>query len=174
MNREWAMPSGNTFSIPPIKDFVERYLHEGQIVIDPFANSCKYGTITNDLNPEYDTDYHMEALDFLKMIETESADVVLYDPPYSTRQVKELYQGFGKDKLIPEMTNTKYWQWCKDEVARILKPDGVCLSFGWNSNGLGMVRDCNIIEILLVAHGGIHNDTICVAERKNGQYRLFD
>ncbi len=30
----------------------------------------------------------------------------------------------------------------------------------------GITRGFTIEEILLVAHGGVHNDTICVVERK--------
>jgi hypothetical protein len=40
------------------------------------------------------------------------------------------------------------------------------LSFGWNSTGMGQKRGYEIIEILIVAHGSAHNDTICMAERK--------
>ena len=40
------------------------------------------------------------------------------------------------------------------------------LSFGWNSGGIGKSLGFEIIEILLVAHGGAHNDTICTVERK--------
>ena len=76
-NRVWARPNSKTFKIKPIKEFVEKYIDGASVIIDPFANDCKYGTITNDLNPEYDTDYHMDALDFRKKIKTESADVVL-------------------------------------------------------------------------------------------------
>lgn len=36
-------------------------------VIDPFANDSKYGTITNDLNSAFDTDYHLDTLDFFKL-----------------------------------------------------------------------------------------------------------
>lgn len=48
----WAMPNGNTFTIKPIKEFVEAEVNKGGVIIDPFANTCKYGTITNDLNPD--------------------------------------------------------------------------------------------------------------------------
>lgn len=37
------------------------------------------------------------------------------------------------------------------------------LSFGWNSAGMGL-EGFRRLEILLVAHGGAHNDTICVAD----------
>lgn len=52
------------------------------------------------------------------------------------------------------------------EIARVIKPNGLCLSFGWSTNGLGKKRGFEIIEILLVAHGGNHNDTIVTIEKK--------
>lgn len=160
------MPSANTFAVKPIKEFVERNVKEAKIIVDPFANNCKYGTITNDLNPEYDTNYHLDALEFLKSLETESADVILYDPPYSLRQASECYKSFGKNKLKRGITNARYWSDCKKEVARVLKHSGYCLCFGWNSNGIGKCNGMELQEILLVAHGGSHNDTICTKEIK--------
>ena len=94
-DRKWAMPNSATFTIKPIKEFVERNLDGCKVIIDPFARDCKYGTCTNDLNPEFNTDYHMDALDFLKMFDDESVDCVIYDPPFSTRQAVECYKRFG-------------------------------------------------------------------------------
>ena len=54
----------------------------------------------------------------------------------------------------------------KKEIARITKPNSIVITFGWNTNGIGKTKGFEIIEILLVAHGGSHNDTICVVERK--------
>ena len=159
------MPNSKTFKIKPIKEFVEKYIDGASVIIDPFANDCKYGTITNDLNPEYDTNYHMDALDFLKEIKTDSADVVLYVPPYSLRQVVECYKGFGKT-VTQETTQSSWRARHLDEIKRILKPDGVALCFGWNSNGIGKTRGFEMIDVLLVPHGGSKNDTICTAERK--------
>lgn len=167
IQKSWAMPNSKTFQIKPIKEFVEKYLEGAGVIVDPFANGCKYGTITNDLNPEFDTDYHLDALDFLKMIQDESADVVLYDPPYSLRQVSECYKGVGREVTM-ETTQASWRARHLDEIQRITKPGGLCLSFGWNSNGVGKKRGFDQIEILLVAHGGSKHDTICVAERKRG------
>ncbi len=165
INRIWAMPNSNTFKIKPIKEFVERYIEGATVIVDPFANNCKYGTITNDLNPDYNTDYHMDALDFLKQIETESVDVVLYDPPFSLRQVVECYKNFGVT-VTKEMTQSTWRSKHLDEIQRILKPGGIALCFGWNSNGVGKTRDFEMTEVLLVPHGGSRNDTICTAEVK--------
>lgn len=166
MTKEWAMPNSRTFNIKPIKSLVERYINiPDAVIVDPFANDCKYGTITNDLNPKFDTDYHLDALDFLKTIPDNSADIVLYDPPYSLRQVKECYEGVGIT-VTAEHTKSSWRAKHLDEIQRILKQGGLALCFGWNSNGVGKKRGFEMIEILLVAHGGSKNDTICTVERK--------
>ena len=165
INRIWAMPNSKTFSIKPINELVTRYTRQGGIIVDPFANDCKIGTITNDLNPKFDTTYHLDALDFLKQLDDESEDIVLYDPPYSPRQVKECYEGIGIT-VTAEHTKSSWRAKHLDEIARVLKPNGICLSFGWNTNGVGKKRGFEIIEILIVAHGGSKNDTLCTVERK--------
>ena len=48
----------------------------------------------------------------------------------------------------------------------ILKPGGFALSFGWNTNGVSKKRGFEIVEVLVVAHGGSKNDTLCTVERK--------
>lgn len=159
------MPNKNTFMVEPIKRFVEKHIQCAKVIVDPFANESKYGTITNDLCEDYDTDYHMDALDFLKMIESESVDVVLYDPPYSPRQVSESYKSFGIEVTM-ETTQSSWRKKHLDEIKRILKVGGKCLCFGWNSNGVGAKRGFEMEEVLIVAHGGSHNDTICTEEVK--------
>lgn len=94
INRSWAMPNKNTFSIKPIFELIMKYKHG--FIIDPFANSNKIATCTNDLDIQYDTDYHLDVLDFLKIFDTNSVDTVLYDPPYSPRQVSECYKALNK------------------------------------------------------------------------------
>ena len=55
----------------------------------------------------------------------------------------------------------------QDEIARIIKPKGIAICFGWNSMGLGKNRGFKMIEILLVPHGGSKNDTIVTVELKH-------
>lgn len=157
------MPNSKTFSIKPIKNLIEKYAY-GEI-IDPFANSNKLATITNDLDEQYDTDYHMDALEFLKMFKCESVDTVLYDPPYSPRQVSECYKKFGQTVNM-QTTQASYWSKQKEQIGRIVKPNGIVITCSWNSGGIGNKYGFEIEEILLVAHGGWHNDTIVVVERK--------
>lgn len=166
INRIWAMPNGSTFTIKPIRELLERYVKDDYVIIDPFAKDSKYGTITNDLNEEYETDYNLDALEFLRLMESDSADMVLYDPPYSITQASTLYKSYGKKKLEINVANMKYWAECKNEVARILKTNGIAILCGWSSNGIGKGRGFKFEEILLVAHGGSKNDTIVTVEHK--------
>lgn len=164
INRKWCMPNKNTFDIKPIKEVIDKYMVEG-VIIDPFANKNKIATITNDLDEQYDTNYHMDATDFLKMFEDNSVDMVLYDPPYSPRQVSECYKNLGK-AVNMQTTQASYWSNQKKEIGRILKPNGIVITCGWNSGGIGKKYGMEIQEILLVPHGGWHNDTIVTVEKK--------
>lgn len=171
IERRWAMPNKNTFDIKPIKELIERrvkvlkFVNEESVVIDPFANKNKIADITNDLDEQYNTDFHMDALDFLSKFDYESVDLVLYDPPYSPRQVSECYKSFGKTVNM-QTTQASYWSNQKKEIARIVKKGGRVITCGWNSGGIGKKYGFEIVEILLIAHGGWHNDTIVTVERK--------
>ena len=165
INRKWAMPSSKTFSIKPIAELIDKYNVDGCVSIDPFANDSKIAMITNDIDTQYDTDYNMDATDFLKMFEDESVDLVLYDPPYSVRQISECYRKLGMSVNM-QTTQASYWTKQKKEIARILRKGGHCITCGWNSGGIGSSNGFEIQEILLVAHGGWHNDTIVTVDKK--------
>lgn len=135
------------------------------VIVDPFSNNSHFATITNDLNPNTDAMYHLDAIDFLKELDSNSVDLLLYDPPYSPRQVSECYHNFGK-KVTSKDTSSAWRRQHLDEIARIVKPNGKCISFGWNTNGVGKKRGFQIESILIVAHGGSHNDTLVTVEKK--------
>ena len=155
MNRAWAMPNKFPFLITPIKQILHQYVH-GEWA-DPFANDHSPAKYTNDLNPRMSTQYHLDALEFLRNFKNNSLDGILLDPPYSFHQVVQCYEGYGKRKKISMVY---------DEASRILKENGYAITFGWNSNGVGKKRGMEIIEICLLAHGGSHNDTIVTIEAK--------
>ena len=168
INRAWAMPNKNTFTIKPIKEMLARYDHllTGESVsIDPFANINRLANHCNDLDPQYETQYCMDALDFLKSFDDNSVDLVLFDPPYSPRQVSECYKSLDMTVNM-QTTQSSFWGNMKKEVNRIIKDYGTVITFGWNSGGMGKTKGFEIKEILMVAHGGWHNDTICTIEIK--------
>ena len=170
------MPNKNTFSIKPIREFLNTYLDDviknNGVIVDPFSGGVRLtaNSVTNDLNPEIEADSHLDALEFLKGVPDESADAVLYDPPYSLRQVVECYKGFGKI-VTQEDTKSSWRARHLDEIERILKPGGKAFCFGWNSNGVGKKRHFRLISVLIVAHGGSKNDTICTCEVKEEENR---
>lgn len=174
ITREWAMPNSRTFKIKPIKNIIERYqeqLLDNSLVLDPFSNNNvvidreRLSLKTNDIDPQYETDYSLDALDFLKLFDNESVDMVLYDPPYSPRQVSEVYKKLDMSVNM-QTTQSSYWGNQKKEISRIVKKGGYVMTFGWNSGGIGKTKGFEIVEILMVAHGGWHNDTIVTIERK--------
>ena len=175
LSRYWAMPDKNTFSIKPIAEFVDKYCQNRPITIDPFARDFALPTYTNDLNPGTLAEYHLKAVDFLKMLNDKNikADLVFFDPPYSNRQVKECYENIGI-KMEYEDTLNGHWGLEKDLISNLVDVGGVVLSFGWNTIGMGIKRGFEIVEIMLVCHGGAHNDTICLAEKKIREQREFE
>lgn len=166
-NRVWAMPNKDTFSVKPIGEMVHRYLKTSKTSCDPFARNKLWATYTNDLNPNTLAEYHMNAEDFLRMLASKGirCDLVILDPPYSPRQISECYQEAGIKCGMKETQNAALYARVKNAVAEILTDDATVLSFGWNSAGMGQKHDFEIIELMLVCHGGAHNDTICIAER---------
>ena len=163
INRAWAMPNKNTFSIEPIEQLIYKY--NTGLSVDMFANANNLANHTNDLDPQYQTDCNMDALEYLRTFEEWKFDTVLFDPPYSPRQVSECYKSLDMTVNM-QTTQASFWGDLKKEIARVTKPGGVVITFGWNSGGIGESYDFDIIEILLVAHGGWHNDTIITVERK--------
>ena len=169
MSRAWAMPSPDTFSIQPIADFVARWTAGRAVIVDPFARNSMIGTHRNDLDPFTSAQWHLNAPDFVRVLADMGiqADAVLFDPPYSSRQISECYRAAGLEVGMCETQNSSLYADTKTLLDKILQPDGIALSFGWNSCGFGKKLNFEIEEILLVAHGGAHNDTICMVERKN-------
>jgi hypothetical protein len=170
-NRIWAMPNKNTFDIKPINKLIYRYHKNEFISIDPFANKNRIAKITNDIDPEMRCDYCMDAIDFLKTFEKDSVDIVYFDPPFTVRQVSECYKKMGKTVNM-QTTQASFWGNLKKEIKRIVKNNGIVISLGYNSGGIGITNNFEILEILLVPHGGPHFDTIVTVERKVTKLKL--
>jgi tRNA1(Val) A37 N6-methylase TrmN6 len=167
----FAMPEHKTFKIKPINNFLNKICNtNNKVIIDPFSNRIHgFATYYNDINPDYKVGFNLDAMDFIKKYPDESVDGVLFDPPYSLRQLKECYHGIGK--ALTSYDTTSYFHDIKDEIFRVLKPGGFVISFGWNSNGMSKKSRFTKKELMLIHHGGVHNDTIVLHEIKT-QSRL--
>lgn len=146
IDRIWAMPNHKTFEIKPIKQLILKEL--GDSYTDVFPHP-----------------YDRDALEMLKEKESNSIIKLAFDPVYSLRQLKEMYNSKGNS--LTQHETQYYWKDLKDEIGRVMKNKGKIISFGWNSIGIGKTRGFEITRILLVCHGGHHNDTICTVEIKN-------
>ena len=172
ISRVWAMPNRWTFQIKPIKKLLNRYVGDGKGWVDPFAGNNSSAEFTNDLNPNTKAKNHLEALDFLNQFDNNSCNGVLFDPPYSISALIRCYNKIGvsyegANKITMKWgENNTFWKDRKIQAGNIIKPNGIAISFGWSSYGLGKTNGFEIIEILLVCHGGLHNDTIVTVERK--------
>jgi len=167
MRRVWAMPNVNTMEVCPIKDVVMSYVKPNMDIIDPFARNCHIANWTNDLNPETSAKYHLDVMDFLRMCQSKvAADIVIFDPPYSHYQIREVYDSIGLMYSEREASRFGYWSAEKDLINQMLKVGGLVISFGWNTIGMGRGRAYDIVEILCVCHGRAHNDTLVTVERK--------
>ena len=166
---KWAMPNRWTFQIGPIADFVKRWIAGASVIVDPFSGTSEFATHGNDLaRGGIDAELYCDELLDAGVI----SDVVIFDPPYSPRQISECYKSVGRNVTTNDTQNGALYARVRKKLLPLLKPDGVALSFGWQSSGFG--RQLKTEEILLVQHGGAHNDTICVAQRNTLEPSLFE
>lgn len=136
ITRVWAMPNKWTFKIKPIGEIVHCYVGDGKGWIDPFAGMYSPAEFTNDLNPEMPARYHMDALDFIKQLDGEYNGALL-DPPYTPRQVKECYNHVGRHMEQDDaLLGYKRGQY-KSSLNPLIKINGIVISCGWNSVGMG-------------------------------------
>lgn len=164
INRIFCMPNKWTFVMKPLKNLIDFYANDGNNWIDPFAGKYSPAEITNDLNPERNTKYHLSAEIFLKKLQGNKYKGCLFDPPYSLRQIKECYEKLGKP--LNQWTTQKFYSDIKDLISNLILKDGFVISCGWNSIGMGKKRGFEMIEVLLLTHGRSHNDTIVTVEKK--------
>ena len=157
------MPNKETFKIKPVARLLKKYVKNFDW-IDPFAGNNSPAFFTNDLNPKTKAKEHLKAEEFIKKYSNQSFTGCLFDPPYSLRQLKECYDNIGES--ISQEESNYFFTKLKDKISKLIIPGGYTISFGWSSVGFGKRRGFEIIEILLVCHGGLHNDTIVTIEKK--------
>ncbi len=168
--RVFARANAWTFQIPQVKTLLDKYVGNGEGWIDPFSGYNSPAQYTNDMHPDRPTMYHMEAVDFCKEVlpflaRYKLLNGVLFDPPYSYRQVSEHYKECGK-KATSMDTSSNFTNRVREASYMYIKPGGIAITFGWNTNGYGLKRGFEIIDGLVIAHGSSHNDTLVTVERK--------
>lgn len=160
MRRVWAMPHKYTFKMPEVRSILRQ-----EVVgkwADPFGGFYSPASIRNDADESRPAESHLDGLEFLQGFSRGSLDGVLFDPPYSTEQALRKY----KPVQGGTAGRAEYWGKCKDEIARVVRPNGKAICFGWDSTGIGQTRGFELLQVYLLCHGACHNDTIVTVERK--------
>ena len=167
MHRVFARANAETFKIKPIMELIRRYAGDGKGWADPFAGWSTFAEYRNDMNPARGQPYQMEANRFARHLFDCGVKLKggLLDPPYSHRQTSEHYSGIGM-KATALDTSANFTIRVKRELAASIVPGGYAISFGWNTSGFGKCLGFKKVEILDVAHGLTHNDTLVTVEVK--------
>lgn len=160
IERKWEMPNRYTFKMRAVDSLLAETMTG--IWADPFCGQASPAKLRNDANTSMEAECHLDGLEFLRQQSDSVFDGVLFDPPYSVEQALRKY----KPKHNGTAGRAEYWARCKDEIARIIKPSGLAICFGWDSTGIGIKRGFELERVLLLCHGACHNDTIITVERE--------
>ena len=147
-----------TFKSSKIKMWVESHC-EGKKVLNLFAGQIELSDcieVRNDVDLTMNADHHLDALDFINSWNGEYFDIVILDPPYAYRKSMEMYNGHKASRFNEG----------KDNLHRVLIPNGEIITFGYHSISMGEVRGFCQKEILLMSHGGAIHDTIAILEQR--------
>jgi len=163
-------------SIPTIRKIINKYikhvslrnLHGEWIGLDPFAREAftnfHPNFITNDMNPEFNTQYNLEFRDFVDSLvidyPNDEFQLVIFDPPYNLSLLKKHYDGIGKD--LKRWQTWSMWGEGKDILARKMELGSYAISFGYNSHGFGIQRGFEKVAI-----------HVCETYAREDQYNLL-
>ena len=124
----WTIqPDRWTFNAQKLRDWVESQLDSRVL------NACAGRTqlthngriVRNDINPEIDADYHVDVRDLSDILEAESFDMIVLDPPFSEQQNTTTYD--REDDTLPTITELA------SVVDALLKPGGRVIRLGYTT-----------------------------------------
>lgn len=168
--------TADTHRMPSFERLFGKYrslVKEDEVLIDPFARNCPWAhPYTNDLNPDTDAQDHMDAMQWLRVMEavrlTQGLKIgmAILDPPFSDRQAGEIY---GSPNLYASDSAklTKIF----NMAGNLVEPGGYIVKAGYNTNPFHPCFD--LVEVKMVYHGGTCNDTVFSVWRKTN-YTLWD
>lgn len=155
-------PKRWTFEQPKLKEWVISWcdVQDKGDVLNLFAGKTQLGVdeVRVDISNEFKPHFYCDAYDFVSMAISNEIifNTIILDPPYNLRKSREKYNG----KYIGSFTKIK------NLLPRILYPNGRIITLGYDTVGMSKSRGFEKIAICVVCHGGDHNDTLCLVERK--------
>lgn len=147
-----------TFEYTPAREIVERHAHGRAL------NACAGRTkldyegeiVRNDLNPEIDADYHLDAVDLADHFGAGAFDTVIFDPPFDEEQAQAKYDGIHAGDVCA----------ARQGFNEIIRPRGRVISFGWNSWGMRSFDAFERVETVLLQRGPLHRDVIVTVDQR--------
>lgn len=143
-----------TFDSPKIKKWVESRAKGKVLNLFAGKNKLNLDEVRNDIDETMIAEFHKDAVDFVKEWKEEKFDTIILDPPYAYRKSMEMYNGNYSSRF----------KQLADEIPKILKEDGIVISFGYHSTFLGKKRNYKLKELCVFAHGGSQHCTIGIIE----------
>lgn len=155
------MPRKWTFQMPKTRAWVESHLTGD--VLNLFGGVVRLPrAVHNDIETRHllDGDINRDAYDLSLWTDLSGHfDTVVFDPPYSAHQRVVSYGLAGRRQQCVSHA--------RDVVEYVLKPGGRVISLGWNSTGMSVGRGFSKLDLLVVNHGGSHNDTLVLLEKRD-------
>ena len=163
----------NIFETECAHDIINR--NKIGVTVDVYSGGNSIADIKNDFDHSYDTDYHMEAVEFLKTLDTCSCDTIICDPPTCSSDSKYWRDKLGLPKIVDvidgkervvQYTQINYWSILNREISRVMKPGGIVIYSGCTSTGVGKKLGFELKELNILCHGGWTPDTYITVETK--------
>lgn len=157
----WTVqPNRWTFGAQKLRDWVESHL-DGRVL-----NACAGQTqlthdgeiVRNDINPEIDADYHIDIRDLPDILDTESFDVIVLDPPFSERQSTTTYD--REDATLPTVTELAH------VVNALLKPGGRVVRLGYTTTLMPPGEEYTLEEVAVWNTLGRQHDWLGIVAQK--------
>lgn len=140
------------------------------LVIDPFARNCKWADITNDINPETEATYHLDAKEFLDLVLEKhgcnSVKCLIFDPPFSSRQY-EKYEKGSPQELVNIYSSPGKIAEIFQVVRKLIKPNGIIIKLGYNTSR--PILDYELTYLSTTNFGGNRNDVLTTIWRNPNQ-----
>jgi hypothetical protein len=168
------MPNKWTFKQPKLLKFISKYIPYNSKVLIPFAGEFRFGSLDNnqyfynDINKEIKADYNIDAIDLKDYFEKHYFDCIIADPPFSLNLFYAKYAKAKKEGTEATF-RTEINKW-KDTAQYLLKPNGIYIQLGYNTNG---IRNANKIALGICQIGSVHNDILILVQQKNNTLNEF-
>lgn len=150
-----------TFQCGTVRTWVEERL-EGR-VLNACAGETKLRhsgkTVRNDVNKDRPADYHTDLRELPAILEPNSFDTVVYDPPWSVFQVNDKYEGRGQDTIKQSTQMAR-------AIDELLSPAGKILSFGYTLDMIPSSMNYKIAEVAVFTIPGPGKDFFGVVHRR--------